>query len=206
MRRIVLMLVVLVTGGLIGLAVGVADVALAAEAEKTEAPAAATAFDAPPGRLEFVGENLFSTANGTFHRWRIVEQAVDPTAIPESFAVVEIDLASVDTGIEQRDKHLRDPDFFEVETYPTARVRFHSPTPDGRTESGQRRFKARFDIDLHGVKKTLDGVVVVEREDPLRLTGTLVLDRTDFGVGGAASRWNPMAVKAEIPIRFEVEP
>ncbi len=64
---------------------------------------------------------------------------------------------------------------------------------------------ASFDIDLHGVQKTVEGEVVVESEEPLILTGTLVVDRLAFDVGPPASRWNPMAVDVEIPVRFRIE-
>ena len=160
----------------------------------------------PRGRIEFIGKNLFATAQGTFHRWQIVESRLDPEALGDSFAVVEVDLASLDTGIERRDEHLRNPDFFEVERYPVARVRVHSFRADGETDAGQPRYRARFDFDLHGVEQTIEGEVVLASESPLRFEGSLVLDRTDFGIGAPASRWNPMAVDAEVPIRFEALP
>jgi polyisoprenoid-binding protein YceI len=158
-----------------------------------------------PGTLEFVGRNTFATANGIFRAWKIVSSAVDPMALSESFAIVEVDLASVDTGSDRRDAHLRDPDFFEVEAYPVAKVRVHSARPNGNTEAGQPRFSAQFDIDLHGVERTIEGEVVLASEEPLVFEGNLAVDRTDFGVGSPPSRWNPMSVKAEIPIRFRVE-
>lgn len=160
---------------------------------------------ASPGSLEFVGHNLFGDANGTFHSWRISEKAVDAGALGDSHVVVEIDLASLDTGIERRDDHLRNPDFFEVETYPVARVRVHSPLSSGQNASGQSTFTAQFDVDLHGVQKTLEGEITLVGVDPLVFEGSLVLDRTDFGVGAPPSRWNPMSVGAAIPVSFRVE-
>src|ERR1700726_4652611 len=45
-------------------------------------------------------------------------------ADPASSAVTaEIDMASIDTGNEQRDGHIRSADFFEVESYPTMTYR-----------------------------------------------------------------------------------
>src|ERR1700689_5768744 len=44
----------------------------------------------------------------------------DPTA---SSVTAEIELASINTGNEQRDEHIRSADFFEVETYPTMTYR-----------------------------------------------------------------------------------
>ena len=66
-----------------------------------------------PGTLEFVGKNLFSTANGTFHEWQVVDSRLDFERLENSFAVVEVKLGSVDTGIDRRDTHLRNPDFFD---------------------------------------------------------------------------------------------
>jgi polyisoprenoid-binding protein YceI len=164
--------------------------------------------NAPPGELEFVGRNLFSKARGTFHDWRIVDASVDIDRLDEAFALVEVQLDSVDTGIDRRDEHLRTEDFFETGTYPVARVRVHSPRarPSKASEtSEEQRFAVRFDVDLHGVQKTLDGEVRLVGSDPVVFEGDLVLDRTDFGIGDAPSGWNPMAPKAEIPVTFRVE-
>jgi hypothetical protein len=71
---------------------------------------------------------------------------------------VEVDVASLETGIERRDNHLRTADFFDVERFPTA----HSARARRRAEREERarqtpRYRAKFDFDIHGVKKTLDG-------------------------------------------------
>ena len=158
-----------------------------------------------PGSIEFVGKNAFVTANGRFHTWRVVESEVDLAALSESFALIEVDLSSIDTGINRRDNHLRNPDFFDVERYPVAVARVHSARPKGETEAGRPLFLARFDIDLHGVQKTVEGEVVLLDEDPLAFEGSLAIDRMEFGVGKAPNRWNPMSVKAEIQLHFRVE-
>jgi polyisoprenoid-binding protein YceI len=162
--------------------------------------------EAPPGRIEFVGRNLVATANGTFHRWRVVESRIDLAALDESHAVVEVDLASVDTGNDRRDDHLRTEDFFEVGTYPTATVRVHSARPAAVVEGGRPLYTARFDLDLHGVRRTLEGEIELESSDPPVFAGRLTIDRTDFGIGPPPSRWNPFSIDSEIPIRFRLEP
>jgi polyisoprenoid-binding protein YceI len=171
-------------------------------AEDTEAAVS------PPGTLEFVGKNLIMKAKGTFHDWRVVESSVDLDAIGDAFAVVEVQLASLDTGIEGRDDHLRNPDFFEVDTYPVAMVRLHSPQPisdeSDETEE-QPRFAVQFDVNLHGVEKTLEGQIVLISTNPLVFEGELVIDRMEFGVGPKPGFWSPMVPKAEIPVRFHVE-
>ena len=159
--------------------------------------------DGPPGSISFIAENLMSTANGVFHDWRIVRAEMD-SASPESGVVeVEVDIASVDTDNEQRDDHLRDPDFFEVEKWPTATVRVHSATPDGTSDRGNPRYRAKFDIRIRDVAKTVDGAFELVSDSPPGVEGELTLNRVDFGVGGPYSWWNPGSIREEIPIRFE---
>jgi polyisoprenoid-binding protein YceI len=157
-----------------------------------------------PGSIEFVGQNMIATANGQFHVWRIIDQSPAGTPVGERWAEVEVDLASVDTGISRRDDHLRDPDFFEVTTWPIARIRAHSLVAS-KEANAEGRYAARFDIDLHGIKKTLEGEVTRVSEVPLVFEGSLIVNRLDFGVGAPPSRWNPMSVDVEIPVRFRVE-
>ena len=166
---------------------------------------AAAPAPAPPGTLEFIGKNAIMKAKGTFHEWRVVERSVDMDAIGDAFVVVEVQLASVDTGTERRDDHLRDPDFFEVDTYPVAMVRVHSPRPIEEETSEQPRFAVRFDVNLHGVDKTLDGEIVLVDTDPLVFEGSLTIDRMEFGVGPKPGFWHPLVPKAEIPVSFHVE-
>jgi len=182
---------------------GVRWLALTALAVLTAGLAEADALT--PGTLEFTGENRIVTAQGTFREWRIVESSVDLDDLSESFAIVEVDLASVDTGIERRDAHLRNADFFEVETFPVATVRVHSPRSAGATATGRPRFTVQFDIDLHGVQKTIEGELILDRTEDAIFEGKLVVRRTDFGVGAEPNRWNPMSIGDEIPIRFRVE-
>ena len=159
----------------------------------------------PPGSIEFVGKNLIATANGRFHSWEVVESAIDAQALESSWVTVEVDLSSVDTGIERRDEHLRQADFFEVARWPTARIRVDGFKAAGETEAGDAKFDANFEIDLHGVTRVVGGEVVLLSATPLVVEGSLVLDRMDFAVGPPPSRWNPMAIKAEIPLSFRYE-
>ena len=158
--------------------------------------------DQSPDSITFVASNLFSTADGTFHKWQVAESQIlldDPSG---SFVVVTVDLASIDTGIEARDDHLRNPDFFEVEKFPTATVRVDSVQASGVDEEGRDRFEAAFHLDLHGIQKSLPGEFVVLSHSPLTVAGSLMVDRLDFGVGGPKTFWNPASVSEQIPVKF----
>jgi polyisoprenoid-binding protein YceI len=69
-------------------------------------------------RLYFIARHAMVTSvRGYFHEFdgRLHLDAGNPAA---STARVTVTVASLDTGQEQRDAHLRSPDFFDVETYP----------------------------------------------------------------------------------------
>lgn len=156
---------------------------------------------APEGsHIGFVGENLIATADGTFHRWHFASVDVDLDALSAGHVEVEIAVASLDTGIDQRDDHLRSADFFEVSRWPTARVRVEDVTPSG---DGQPH-RAQFEITIRDVTQRVEGTFEFVEGEPLRVRGEVELDRRTFGVGPGYSRWNPMAVRPSIPIRFDV--
>jgi len=159
---------------------------------------------APEPGIHFVCSNLLSTAHGTFHAWRISGMHVDSLDPAAGWVAVEVDVESVDTGIDRRDEHLRTADFFDVKTHPTASARVHDITPDGQTEDGRARYTAQFDLDLHGVRKTLPGRFEFVSMSPPVVTGTLELNRRDFGIGDSYSAWNPMSVKEQVQIHFTV--
>ncbi|HST66543.1 MAG TPA: YceI family protein [Mycobacteriales bacterium] len=86
----------------------------------TELPAAGT-WELDPGHAEvgFVGRHfLLTKVRGRFPGVRgTVTVAPEPG---ESRVSVTIDMASVNSGDETRDAHLRSPDFFDVEQHQTA--------------------------------------------------------------------------------------
>src|SRR5438477_11635486 len=75
-------------------------------------------IDASHTSVEFVGRHLMITkVRGRFSEVRgQITIAEDPK---DSHVEVEIDAASVSTGNDDRDAHLKRGDFFDVEHYPT---------------------------------------------------------------------------------------
>lgn len=98
---------------------------------------------------------------------------------------ISIDVESIDTGVAQRDEHLKSPDFFNVKTYPTITYTSKNITPQG-----EGRFKVVGTLTMHGVSKTVElnveGLVNTEK-DPWGNTRkgahvTAELNRKDFGI------------------------
>lgn len=128
---------------------------------------------------------MFTKVRGRFHKWS-ASLAVDEQNLAASKVQVEIDVASIDTGEEKRDAHLRNPDFFNVEKFP--KMTFTSKTVHGKPE----RFQVVGDLTISGVTKevTLDVTREGSGKDPwgnerVGFSGSTVINRTDFGL-----KWN----------------
>jgi len=85
-------------------------------------PAGRWEFDKAHTTFSFVARRMVSKVGGTFPEY---EGAVEIAEKPEdSRIVVDLDSASVTTGNEMRDGHLKSGDFFLTEKHPT--IRFES--------------------------------------------------------------------------------
>jgi polyisoprenoid-binding protein YceI len=119
-----------------------------------------------------------------------------------------MEAASIDTGIEARDKHLKGPDFFDVEKYPE--IRFVS-TKIARMKDD--KFVMQGELTMHGVTKPvkLDAVFGGEAKDPwggqrAACSATGVLDRKDFGLTwNKALETGGLLVGEKVQISIEVE-
>jgi polyisoprenoid-binding protein YceI len=108
----------------------------------------------------------------------------DEKDITKSSVSVSIKATSVDTGIEGRDRHLRNADFFDVEKFPE--ITFQS----SRIEKKGKNFIAHGTLTMHGVAKeialpfTVTGVN--ESADKTKKTvgysASVVLNRRDYGI------------------------
>ena len=98
---------------------------------------------------------------------------------------VTIDAASIETGVERRDEHLRNADFFEVATYPE--ITFQST----RVEQSDDQLLMTGTLTMHGVSKELDIPFTITDELLYPNSNTIyrgteariTLNRTDFGIG-----------------------
>ncbi|HEY1403437.1 MAG TPA: YceI family protein, partial [Pyrinomonadaceae bacterium] len=87
-----------------------------------------------------------STVRGKFTDFT-VEIVYDDQDVTKSTVNAVIKATSIDTGIEGRDKHLRAPDFFDVEKFPE--ITFRS----SRIERKGKDFIAHGTFTMHGIAK-----------------------------------------------------
>lgn len=102
----------------------------------------------------------------------------------DSSVAVSIDASSIDTGNNDRDNHLRSPDFLDVENHPT--LEFVSRSVD---VSDLPNFRVNGDLTIRGTTKpvTLEGELSGTTTDPWGneraiFTASTEIDREDFGL------------------------
>jgi polyisoprenoid-binding protein YceI len=104
---------------------------------------------------------MISTVRGKFAKFDADVQ-LDLANLSQAVVAARIDAASVDTGDEKRDGHLRSADFFDVETHPTIEFKSTQVSQQGATLTVQGLLKIRG--QEHPI--TLQGEMVGPGKDP----------------------------------------
>ena len=148
-------------------------------------PAAAANYDIDPAHafIQFHISHLgYSVLNGRFDKFA-GKFTWDKEKPADSTIQVDVETASIDSNWAERDKHLRSPDFLDVEKLPTAT--FKSTKYSGDAKGG----KLEGVLTLHGVSKpiALDVKFIGEGPDPwggyrAGFSATTSLRRADFGI------------------------
>jgi polyisoprenoid-binding protein YceI len=148
---------------------------------------------------------MVSKVRGRFTKFSgQIVTAADPK---DSTVTAEIDLASITTGNEQRDDHIRSADFFEVETYPSMTYRSAGVRLDGGD------YVLDGELTLKGVTKNVPLKLELNGFGPdpyggtrAGFTATGELDRRDFDVSFNAPLQNGGVVVADkIALQLEIE-
>lgn len=130
--------------------------------------------------------------------------AYNEADITKSSVTATIDAATVDTGVDARNNHLKSPDFFDVATYPAITFTSTSVAKDGNglTINGN--------LTLHGVTKP----VVLHAEGPTGpvsgmdhkqhagFSATTTISRSAFGLG---SKFPAAMVGDEVKLTIELD-
>jgi polyisoprenoid-binding protein YceI len=90
-----------------------------------ESPRATSVWtiDADHSEVGFAVKHLMvATVKGTFRRFS-GQVTLDENDIGKSVVTADIDVTSIDTRQDQRDAHLRSPDFFDASTFPVMTFR-----------------------------------------------------------------------------------
>ena len=164
-------------------------------------------MDAAHTRIYFIARHaMITSVRGYFHEFdgTLNLDGKDPAA---STAQATIRVASLDTGQEQRDAHLRSPDFFDVETYPDmtfASTRIEAVDEDTYRVTGDLTIRDQtrpvtLDVTFNGSAKDPYGNLRVGFE------GKGVVNRKDWGLTwNAALETGGFMVSDRVRIEFDV--
>jgi polyisoprenoid-binding protein YceI len=161
--------------------------------------------------IEFaVKHMMFTTVRGRFKDFTGTVEA-DEQNPDQSKVNVEIRTASLDTGVADRDAHLRSADFLDVEKNPT--ITFRSKRVEGAMKKEGDHFQVIGDLTIRGksMEVTLDCTYEGTGKDPWGGTragarATAKIDRREWGL-----QWNQaletggILVANEVRIEVEVQ-
>jgi polyisoprenoid-binding protein YceI len=150
---------------------------------------------------------MISTVRGRFSDYTAT-LTLDEAAAANSTLAVSINTASVDTRTEQRDNHLRSPDFFDVANHPA--LTFKSTKIQGDIGGA---FSVHGDLTIRGTTRpvTLTATFEGAGKDPWgnerkAFTATGKINREEFGL-----TWNQaleaggLLVSTDVKLELEVQ-
>jgi polyisoprenoid-binding protein YceI len=171
-------------------------------------PTAGTfALDPAHTRVGFVARHLMvSKVRG--HFTDVTGEIVIAEDPAQSSAHATMQAASITTGVEQRDGHLRSGDFLEIEKYPTLEFR-----STGLTANGGNEFTLRGHLTIKGVTHPVDLAVEFEGvtrspwgKDVLGFSAKTEIDREQWGMTwNQALETGGVMVSKKITIEIEGE-
>ena len=133
----------------------------------------------------------------------------DESDLEKSRVEVSIDAASIQTGDDQRDAHLKSPDFFDVEKFPT--LTFKSK---GISIVRDGELSVEGDLTIHGITRRVSFAVegpTPPSKDPwgntrIAISATTKISRKDFGLTwNAALETGGILVGEEVTITLDTQ-
>ncbi|HYG63529.1 MAG TPA: YceI family protein [Thermoanaerobaculia bacterium] len=143
-------------------------------------------IDPTHSEVSFQIRHMVTQVRGNFNEYEGVIH-LDPANLEGSKVDLKIKAASIDTNLADRDKHLRAPDFFDVEKYPE--ITFRSTKIK---KTGKDTYDVTGNFTMRGVTKqiTLPVTYLGSAKDPwggqrAGFETSTTLDRKDYGIN-----WN----------------
>ncbi len=136
--------------------------------------------------IQFKVRNLgIMNVTGSFNRFTGTLK-LDQADITRSMVDVSIETASISTGIDRRDTHLRSDDFFDTARHPTMRF-----TSTALERLGPDRLKLTGNLTIRGVTRPVTLTVTAQPGEggadfTRSATATATINRQEFGVSYGA--------------------
>lgn len=151
-------------------------------------------IDVTHSEITFRVRHFVTKVPGTFKSWQGTITA-DPENLAGGSVEVTVDVASVDTRNDRRDTHLRSPDFFAADSFPTMTFR------STKVEVNGSAITVTGDLTIRGTARqvVLNGEYAgtfgppVPRQQRIGFSASTRLNRLDYGL-----RWNRLVEGANM--------
>lgn len=129
-------------------------------------------------KVKFKVKNLGISVDGDFSEVAITS-IFNEMDLQSSLVVGVIQVISIDTNNQKRDKHLLESDYFDADKYPEIRLESRKIE---RVSENQYIMKA--DLSIKGTTKSIEiPIEIIEKNDEVVMKSEFVIDRRDFKVG-----------------------
>ena len=131
--------------------------------------------------IDFVISNLGINVDGHFNTFSVTTKFNDANSELERVSG-SITVASIETGIDSRDEHLLEEDYFNVEKYKLITLKSESVT-----KVSDRQYMVKANLKIKGITKTVSIRLKVEKiNDSHKVSTSFEINRKDFKVGGSS--------------------
>lgn len=138
----------------------------------------------------------------SFSRFTVTKATFDPTNLEGATATVEIDLASLSSGSEKRDGHLKTASYIDLAKFTTATVDVANVKKQGETG-----YTADAKVKFRDTEKTYPVTfeVLETTADSVRIKGQQKFPRADFNVGTEPGPEESVAKELEIQLQLTLK-
>lgn len=157
-----------------------------------------TRVDYARSSITFVSRQMNVPMKGRFTRFS-AQVAIDPERPAAARAAVEIDTASIESGVTDGDAEARGKDWLNAAQFPKATFVAAKVEP-----AGQGGYRVAGTLTIRGRSQPLVVPVTMRKDgDGLWFEGTFTLRRLAFGIG--TGEWgDPSIVADEVPVNFRL--
>lgn len=146
----------------------------------------------------FIAKNLGISVNGKMTGMKVTGHYNEANVL-ESKLIGTLDVSTLNTGVTLRDNHLRSPDYFNAEKYPTIMFRTKSIVKEGSS------LVAIGDLTIKGITKEEHIKFSVERKEASRIfTGDITIQRRDYEVGSNSTLVMADTIRVRVFVVFEL--
>jgi polyisoprenoid-binding protein YceI len=186
------------------------EAASTTEGEAAAAPAAPTentvAFDGSNAKIDFVGSKLVGGSHDGGFKTFTGQFVLAPETGEVTSVSTTIDMNSLWSDNDNLTGHLKNQDFFEVETYPESEFVSTAIAPASSEAEGATH-EVTGNLTMHGVTKSVTfPATVAVTDETVALDSEFKIDRTIWGiVYGAESDVRDRVINKEVVIRLDID-